>query len=112
MSFSKVSDGAFTPDEGHGMEARSSTGTGVVSLGYAAGSMGQLRGCSCSSRRQERRKRMKGKETSHTQLQGSLSHAPLTLQGRLALLVAVEPSEGVPHPLPTPDVVPAALDGL
>lgn len=54
---------------------------------------------------------MKGKRTSHSQ-QGSLSHALLTPKGRLALLVAAEPSKGVPHPLPPPDVVPAALDGL
>lgn len=43
MSFSKVPDGAFTPDKGHGVEPRGSAGVGVLSLGYVAGSMGQLR---------------------------------------------------------------------
>lgn len=31
MSFSKVPDGAFTPDKGHGVEAHYSTGMRVVS---------------------------------------------------------------------------------
>lgn len=62
MSFSKVPDGAFTPDEGHGVEARSSPGMGVVSLGYVPGGMGQLRGCSRLSRRQEQRGERKGDE--------------------------------------------------
>lgn len=43
MSFSKVPDGAFTPDRGRGVEPRGSTGMGVLSLGYVAGGMGQLR---------------------------------------------------------------------
>lgn len=43
MSFSKVPDGTFTPDEGRGMEPHGSAGVGVLSLGYMAGSMGQLR---------------------------------------------------------------------
>lgn len=48
---------------------------------------------------------MKGKGTSHIQLQGSLVHAPLTSQDRPALLVAFEPRKGVHHPLPQLDVV-------
>lgn len=55
---------------------------------------------------------MKGKGTSCTQMEGSLSHALLTLQGQPPLLVAVKSSRGVPHPLPPPDAMPAALDGL
>lgn len=43
MSFSKVPDGAFTPDRGRGVEPRGSTGMGVLSPGYVAGGMGQLR---------------------------------------------------------------------
>lgn len=98
MSFSKVPDGAFTPDRGRGVEPRGSTGMGVLSLGYVAGGMGQLR--------DER----KGDKL----YPATRESFPCTLapQGRLALLDAVKPSKGDPHPLPTPDVVPATLDGL
>lgn len=43
MSFSKVPDGAVTLDEGRGVEPRGSAGVVVLSLGYVAGGMGQLR---------------------------------------------------------------------
>lgn len=55
MSFSKELDGAFTLDEGHGVDACGSASMGMVSLRYVAGGMGQLRGCSHSSHRQEHR---------------------------------------------------------
>lgn len=60
MLFSKVPDGAFALDEGHGMEACGSTGMGMVSLRYVAGGKGQLRGCSRSSHRQEHRDEWEG----------------------------------------------------
>lgn len=60
MSFSKEPDGAFTPDEGHGIEAHGSAGMVVVSLRYVAGGMGQLRGCSRSSHQQEHMNERKG----------------------------------------------------
>lgn len=43
MSFSKVPDGALTPGKGRGMEPRGGARVGVLSLGYVAGSMGQVR---------------------------------------------------------------------
>lgn len=98
MSFSEVPDGAFTLDKGRGMEPRGSAGVGVLSLGYVAGSMGQLR----------------DKRRGDKLYPAARECFPCTLtpQGRPAILVAVKPSKGVPHPLPPPDVVPAALDGL
>lgn len=98
MSFSKVPDGTFTPDKGRGMEPHGSAGMGVLSLGYVAGSKGQLG---------DGRKRDKLYPAARESFP-----CILTPQGRPAVLAAVQPSKGVSHPLPPPDVVPAALDGL
>lgn len=89
MSFSTVPDGAFTPDEGRGVEPHGSAGVEVLSLGYMAGSMGQLR---------DERKRDKLYPAARESFP-----CTLTPQGRPALLAAVKPSKGVSHPLPSPD---------
>lgn len=107
MSVSKVPDGALTPDEGHGVEARGSAGVGVVSLGstpHSMGAVGWRHGAAQGLLMLEPQRGTPGrKERGQVAPSCStcLSHAPLAPQGRPALLVAAEPSEGVPYPLPT-----------
>lgn len=98
MSFSTVADGAFAPDEGRGVKPHGSAGVEVLSLGYMAGSMGQLR---------DERKRDKLYPAARES-----SPCTLTPQGSPALLAAVKPSKGVSRPLPPPDIVPPTLDEL
>lgn len=79
----QVPDGAFTPGKGRGVEPRGSAGMGVLSLGYVAGSMGQLR---------DGRKRDKLYPAARESFP-----CTLTPQGRPALLAAVKPSKVVSH---------------